>query len=147
MALKTDRTDILNAIYKKTKKIMSVAYVHDIIKLGHVNILKWYIKNNKEYSYNFFAVDKYNKLLTTPQIMRLGNCLISLRKEKLNYEVVKEFINNNLKRFNDDTLDYLYNLASSDNEGDLLFDSSSTFSSICSLISSFSSSSIILLLF
>lgn len=72
-------------------------------------------KKAGEYYY-LFALPKYNKNITKNQIQRLGERLINLKKDVINYDVVKNFIENNLKKFNEKTLDFLYQNIRSGNQ-------------------------------
>lgn len=74
------------------------------------------IKGKTSNYYYLFALPKYNKNISNEQLIALGECLIDIKTEVLNYDIVKEFITENLKNFNNKTLDFLYKLIQSDNQ-------------------------------
>lgn len=66
--------------------------------------------------YYLFALPKHNKNISKEQIVALGECLVSIGAASINQEDIKMFISDNLKNFNNNTLDFLYNLVRSDNQ-------------------------------
>ena len=66
--------------------------------------------------YYLFSLPIHNKNISEDQIIKMGECLKGLPLSVLDYADVKQFINNNLKLFNNNTLDYLYSLTKSDNQ-------------------------------
>lgn len=73
------------------------------------------IEKQRSNYYYLYALPKY-KALTDEQVQRLGETLLTITKDKLEYEEVKSFISNNLCKFNDKTLEYFYSKAQSDNQ-------------------------------
>lgn len=72
-------------------------------------------KKVSNYPY-LFALPKHNKNISKEQLVQLGECLTNIYTEVLNYNEVNTFISENLKYFNNKTLDFLYNLIKSDNQ-------------------------------
>ena len=72
-------------------------------------------KQTTNYHY-LFALPKYSNNLSEEQVMMLGECLTKLITKVLNYDEINYFISANLKRFNNKTSDFLYNLIQSDNQ-------------------------------
>jgi len=66
--------------------------------------------------YYLFSLPKHNKKISKEQLIALGECLTNIETKVLNYEEVNGFISENLKSFNNKTLDFLYNLIQSDNQ-------------------------------
>lgn len=68
-----------------------------------------------EYHY-LFALPRHNKSVSPEQIAALGEQLLSLSDTVRGYDHVDNFIVENLKAFNDKTLDFLYSKIQSDNQ-------------------------------
>ena len=68
-------------------------------------------------NYNYlFALSIYNTNISTKQLIKMGELLINLETEILNYKEVQSFISENLKKFSIKTLDFLYNKIQYDNQ-------------------------------
>jgi len=77
--------------------------------------------NNKVPNYYYlFALPKYNKNISEGQVVRMGRCLIDIDNKVISYDCVKEFIKNNLKKFDDETLEFFYKKMTSSNQFNLL---------------------------
>lgn len=65
---------------------------------------------NKKVSnyYYLFALPRYNKSISNEQIIALGECLMSIEDKVWKYEQLEYFIKENIKKFNEKTLDFLY---------------------------------------
>lgn len=74
------------------------------------------IKKKVSNYYYLFALPKHNKNISKNQIISLGECLTSIETKVLNYEEVNGFISENLKSFNNKTLNFLFNLIQTDNQ-------------------------------
>lgn len=72
-------------------------------------------RRGKDWEY-FFTLPKYNKLLSTEQVARLGDMLVGMNKNERTYDYVTNFVANNLKSFGDTALDVLYKDISADNK-------------------------------
>ena len=74
------------------------------------------IKRRTPNYYYLFALPKHNKNISSEQLILLGECLIGMETRILNYDEVNKFISENLRNFNNKTLDFLYGLIQSDNQ-------------------------------
>lgn len=74
------------------------------------------IKKKVSNYYYLFALPKYNKNISPEQVVALGEQLLEIETSVLNYDTVNDFIVENLKRFSDKTLDFLYSKIQSDNQ-------------------------------
>ena len=70
-------------------------------------LLETIYKRSSHYYY-LFALPEYNKNISDKQIILLGEALIDLGKNVLEYDNVKKFINDNIKKFSNRTLDFLF---------------------------------------
>lgn len=67
------------------------------------------IEAKKNEHFYFFEYPIHNKYASDEQIIKLGRCLINLKNTTLEYDPVKRFINMFLMKFDDETLDFLFN--------------------------------------
>jgi len=76
---------------------------------------------NKKVSnfYYLFGLPEYNSL-SEKQMQLMGETLIDMPISRLKEDTIQKFIKNNLCKFNNKTLDYLYGLATSENQFSLL---------------------------
>lgn len=76
---------------------------------------------NKKVSnfYYLFGLPEYNRP-SEKQIQLMGETLIDMPTKHFKEDTIKRFIKNNLCKFNDKTLDYLYGLTTAENQFSLL---------------------------
>lgn len=73
-------------------------------------------KSGQGESHYLFSLPVYNKDISEAQVKQLGECLLSVPPKWLTYDDFKRFLSDNLTRFNNKTLDYLYGLMTADNQ-------------------------------
>ena len=65
-------------------------------------------KNQYSEHYLLYVLPKYNHLLSKEHIELMGECLLNIPKTFFKYDTIKDFIITNILKFNNKTLDYLY---------------------------------------
>ena len=79
-------------------------------------VLKTVASGGSSYNLLLYAIPKYNKHITDEHIVRLGETLIGRERRIFGDNEVLSFVANNLKKFNDKTLDYLFGFITNDNQ-------------------------------
>lgn len=74
------------------------------------------IRNKRGEYCNLFALPKHNPGMSDTQITALGACLLTVKGKAFQLDVIAHFIKMNILKFNPETLDYLFAMATSDNE-------------------------------